>query len=224
MFLTNFFTVEGTAPPTFALWWYLPLQLSFIFLGWLSYKYHQNKTFRHFFIILQIVQIISIYSWYGFNHLGVKESLPLYHCRIAMIGLLLLPNGKLKQFLALMGIAGTFFAFLYPVFDPFDFPHLTIFSFVLGHMALLVNSLNYLFRFYFYDKSWRGDMIILVLFLNAIMVLANKITGGNYGALHETPFMANMPLLVRYLAVTVVILPGMTVVERRIRKISYQLK
>ena len=47
-----------------------------------------------------------------------------------------------------MGVVGTYCALIYPVFDPYEFPHITGFSFLIGHYALLVNSLNVIFNSY----------------------------------------------------------------------------
>ena len=65
-----------------------------------------------------------------------------------MFAVLLLKNSKIKSYFAIMGVVGTYCALIYPVFDPYEFPHITGFSFLIGHYALLVNSLNVIFNSY----------------------------------------------------------------------------
>ncbi len=66
----------------------------------------------------------------------LSESLPFYHCRIAMFVMLLIP-----------GTSSTNSTTLYfeqqqqTLFDPYPFPHVTILSFIIGHVALLGNAL-----------------------------------------------------------------------------------
>ena len=46
----------------------------------------------------------------------LSESLPFYHCRMAMFVVLLLPGqSKYRQYFALLGTFGTLAAFVYPV-------------------------------------------------------------------------------------------------------------
>ena len=48
----------------------------------------------------------------------LSESLPFYHCRMAMFVVLLLPGqSKYRQYFALLGTFGTLAAFVYPVPD-----------------------------------------------------------------------------------------------------------
>ena len=68
---------------------------------------------------------------------------------MAMFVVLLLPGqSKYRQYFALLGTFGTLAAFVYPVPDPYPFPHIAILSFIFGHLALLGNSLVYLLRQY----------------------------------------------------------------------------
>ena len=94
---------------------------------------------------------------------------------------------------------------VYPVFDPYDFPHITSFSFLIGHYALLVNSLVYLMNHY--DKTLlKKYMIVAYTFiLNLFLVGVNQVTGGNYGLLNKTPFIPDAPLWLKYLLVSVIL-------------------
>ena len=144
-----FFTTQTTEPPKFDLFWYISI---FALLGltfYTAYRYREKKAYQRFFQILQAVQLILLYGWYWVNHMPLSESLPFYHCRMAMFVVLLLPGqSKYRQYFALLGTFGTLAAFVYPVPDAYPFPHIAILSFIFGHLALLGNSLVYLLRQY----------------------------------------------------------------------------
>ena len=116
-------------------------------------KNHYNPYIVETFKWIQIIQLVVLYTWYIGFRLPLANSLPLYHCRLAMLAVVFLPdNWRIKQYFALMGVSGAVFALGYPVFDPYDFlPHITSFSFLIAHYALLGNSLVYLMNSY--DKK-----------------------------------------------------------------------
>ena len=101
-----------------------------------------------------------------------------------------------------MGVVGTYCALIYPVFDPYEFPHITGFSFLIGHYALLVNSLNVIFNSYKIHPISQRLIVVATLLLNLGLVIVNQTIGGNYGMLKHTPFIMGTPLLVKYLAVS----------------------
>lgn len=118
--------------------WYVSLFTLLALTIYTAHRYREKKVYQRFFQILQTVQLILLYGWYWVNHMPLSESLPFYHCRMAMFVVLLLPGqSKYKQYFALLGIFGTLAAFVYPVPDAYPFPHITILSFIFGHLALL---------------------------------------------------------------------------------------
>ena len=168
--------------------------------------YHKNPKFVLLFKGIQILQLLALYSWYVGFGIPFSNSLPFYHCRLAMFAVIFLPDKwKSKQYFALLGASGAVFALVSPVFDPYDFPHITSFSFLIGHYALLVNSLVYLMNHY--DKSLlKKYMIVAYTFiLNLFLVGVNQVTGGNYGLLNKTPFIPDAPLWLKYLLVSVIL-------------------
>ena len=168
--------------------------------------YHKNPKFVYLFKGIQILQLLALYSWYVGFGIPFSNSLPFYHCRLAMFAVVFLPDKwKSKQYFALLGASGAVFALVYPVFDPYDFPHITSFSFLIGHYALLVNSLVYLMNHY--DKSLLKKYMIVVytFILNLFLVGVNQVTGGNYGLLNKTPFIPDAPLWLKYLLVSVIL-------------------
>ena len=136
----------------------------------------------------------------------LSESLPFYHCRIAMFVVLLLPGvSKYKQYFALLGTFGTLAAFVYPVPDAFPFPHITILSFIFGHLALLGNSLVYLLGQYDTSLLDFKQILLLTSSLNALIFVVNLVTGGDYGFLTKPPLVGDHGLLINYLVVTLVL-------------------
>ena len=120
-----------------------------------------------------------------------------------MFVVLLTPGvSRVKQYFAVLGTFGTFAAFVYPVPDPYPFPHIAILSFIFGHLALFGNSLIYLLKDY--DASLLDFKRILVITssLNALIFLVNVVTGGDYGFLTKPPLVGDHGLLVNYIVVT----------------------
>ena len=141
------FTTQPTEPPQFDLLWYGSLFTLLAVTVFLAYRYGDKKACQRFFQVLQAVQLILLYGWYLVNQMPLTESLPFYHCRLAMFVVLLTPGvSRVKQYFAVLGTFGTLAAFIYPVPDPYPFPHIAILSFVFGHLALLGNSLIYLLK------------------------------------------------------------------------------
>ena len=197
------FTTQPTEPPQFNLLWYGSLFTLLALTVFLAYRYGEKKACQRFFQILQAVQLIVLYSWYWINQFPLSESLPFYHCRLAMFVVLLTPGvSRVKQYFAVLGTFGTLAAFVYPVPDPYPFPHIAILSFIFGHLALFENSLIYLLKDY--DASLLDFKRILVITssLNALIFLVNVVTGGDYGFLTKPPLVGDHGLLVNYIVVT----------------------
>ena len=197
------FTTHPTEPPQFGFTWFASTFALLFLTIYLAYRYRDNKVCQRFFQIIQAIQLISLYSWYWINQFPLSESLPFYHCRLAMFVVILLPGvSRVKQYFAVLGTFGTLAAFVYPVPDPYPFPHIAILSFIFGHLALLGNSLIYLLKDY--DASLLDFKRILVITssLNALIFVVNLMTGGDYGFLTKPPLVGNHGPLINYLVVT----------------------
>ena len=215
----HFLTTNQTEPPLISALAYSLMMALLLLSIYATIKYHKNPTFIKSMKILQLFQLAILYSWYVGFQLPLANSLPLYHCRLAMFAVVFLPDKwRSKQYFALLGASGSLFALGYPVFDPYDFPHITSFSFLIGHYALLVNSLLYLLNHY--DKTQlKKYMIVLYTFgLNAFLVGVNQITGGNYGLLTRPPFISEYSLLVKYLAVSIILSAALILFDALFKK------
>ena len=151
----------------------------------------------------------------------LSESLPFYHCRMAMFALLFLPNRSVYKFyFALLGTFGSIVAFIYPIFDPYPFPHITILSFIVGHLALLGNCLIYLFRYYHtFSISWQR-VVWTTFLMNAFLLVINMLTKGSYGFLTDPPLVGNHGLLLNYLLVSIVLSAAVCLVSDIFKRVE----
>ena len=198
-----FFTTQATEPPKFDLFWYVSIFTLLALTFYTAYRYREKKAYQRFFQSLQAVQLILLYGWYWINHMPLSESLPFYHCRMAMFVVLLLPGqSKYRQYFALLGTFGTLAAFVYPVPDAYPFPHIAILSFIFGHLALLGNSLVYLLRQYDARLLDVKGIFLMTFALNALIFVVNLVTGGDYGFLTKPPLVGDHGLVANYLIVS----------------------
>ncbi|MGQ9413272.1 YwaF family protein [Streptococcus pluranimalium] len=174
---------------------------------------YKIPAYQTFWKRVQYCQIIALYSWYLLAHFDITEALPFYHCRIATLAILFLPKGKLKTYFAYLGIAGAICALSYPVFDPYPFPHLTILSYVFGHMALLINALTYLYQNNSGIQLSFKDILQITFVMNMVIGLADLILQANYGFLRETPILASQNGVLNVLIVSLVIAILMRMVQ-----------
>ena len=200
------FTTQISEPPQFELHWYIGLLCLLALTFYASYRFRDKVTYQRFIQILQSLQLIVLYSWYWGNQMPLSESLPFYHCRIAMFVMLLIPGtSKYKQYFALLGTFGATAALAYPLFDPYPFPHVTILSFIIGHVALLGNALLYLFKNYEASLLNLKNVTVITFSLNALIGVVNLVVGGDYGFLNKPPLVGNFGQPLNYLIVSSVL-------------------
>ena len=209
------FTTQISEPPQFELHWYIGLLSLLALTFYISYRYRDKVAYQRFIQILQSLQLIVLYSWYWGNQMPLSESLPFYHCRIAMFVMLLIPGtSKYKQYFALLGTFGATAALAYPLFDPYPFPHVTILSFIIGHVALLGNALLYLFKNYEASLLNLKNVTVLTFSLNALIGVVNLVVGGDYGFLNKPPLVGNHGLLANYLIVSSVLVAAISLTAK----------
>lgn len=197
-----FFTSKKTVPPHLGVWYFL-LPTSLVLVAALSIRYASSKRYRDFWYWGQLLQLLIINAWYISARLPLSEALPFYHSRMAMWMILFAPNKTfLKQYFALVGVFGSIMALVYPVFYPFPFPHVSSLNNVFGHWALLANCLIYLVRYYEVEKGDIWKICQMTFGVNAIICLANLLTGGNYGFMSKLPVIGAHGVLLNYLIVT----------------------
>ncbi|MGT2784981.1 YwaF family protein [Streptococcus merionis] len=220
MIIPAFFTTQEALPPVIEPAWCFALIVSLIFLVRLTIQQRNNHRYHRFFIGLQILQLVGLYGWYVLFRLPLSISLPLYHCRMAMFALLLLPKDwRLKQYFALVGLSGAVMAFVHPVLDTYAFPHLTFFSFFLGHYALFVNCLLYLLNDYDSDRLSFQKIILYTGGINLFLLMVNHLTGGDYGLLRNPPFINGSNIWFNFIVVTSVLVLAILALELFFKKV-----
>lgn len=155
----------------------------------------ENRNFELLLGSVLVFQQISLYSWYfSSNYNILTEGLPLYHCRIAILftGLGMLFNkNTLMKFGAYLGIFGSISALLFPGIDPFVFPHITQFSYFIGHIFLLWASLYLLFvKNVGMSKKDFNNALIFVNIYHVLMFILNSNISSNYGYMNTPPIAA----------------------------------
>ena len=201
--MKDFLTTTKTVAPPISILWYAVMIALVLLSIWSSLKYHDNPRFVKAFKWIQIAQLLMLYSWYFGFRIPFTNSLPFYHCRLAMFVVLLLPGvSKTKQYFALLGTFGTIAAFVYPIPDAYSFPHIVILSFIFGHLALLGNSLIYLLNNYDARLLDFKGILILTSLLNGLIFIVNLLTGGDYGFMTKPPLVGDHGLVVNYIIVT----------------------
>ena len=209
------FTTQISEPPQFELHWYIGLLCILAFTFYASYRFRDKVAYQRFIQILQSLQLIVLYSWYWGNQMPLSESLPFYHCRIAMFVMLLIPGtSKYKQYFALLGTFGATAALAYPLFDPYPFPHVTILSFIIGHVVLLGNALLYLFKNYEASVLNFKNVTVITFSLNALIGVVNLVVGGDYGFLNKPPLVGNHGLLANYIIVSSVLVVAISLTAK----------
>lgn len=200
--MIEFFTNHISQAPRLDTGTHLFLFLILLLLIYFSLHLSHKSWYKSLFWWLQFLQVASLYTWYVIMAFPLSESLPFYHCRLAMLFILWGKPGRLKRYFAYLGLFGSLAAFIYPVFDPFAFPHITFFTFVIGHYALAVNCIVYLIS----DKQLKildiQDVVTYTVVMNGFMVVVNYIFGGNYGFLSQTPLFNSKNIAFNFLLVT----------------------
>ena len=152
-----------------------------------------RSRLRWFFILALSIQQTVLYSWYavtGFS--DITESLPLYHCRVAILCTVwgLLTDKKIaKSVGCLWGGAGSIAALLLPNPDPFFLPHFSFWSYFLGHGILLWASLYFLFvEELTLEKSDLTRLLLLSNIFHLAVYFIDRVISANYCYLIAPPF------------------------------------
>lgn len=181
-----------------------PLHLFILFIALVASIFiymikNESKKFELFIGITLIIQQLFLYSWYFIGKFKTfTEGLPLYHCRIAIIfiaiGLVFNKNTFMKIG-SYWGIFGSISALLFPGLDPFSFPHITQFSYFIGHLFLLWGSVYILaVKNICMSKSDFKNILIFTNIYHLSMFIINNIIGSNYGYMNFPPININVHL------------------------------
>ena len=197
-----FFTSQPTSPPRLGVWYFL-LPTSLVVVGVLSVRFAHSKSYQTFWYWGQLIQLLIINSWYLAARLPFSRVFPSiiagWPC-----GLFFWPQREASSnILPSVGVFGSIMALVHPVFYPYPFPHVSSINNVFGHWALLANCLIYLVQSYQVEEGAVWKICQMTFGVNAIIVLANLVTGGNYGFLRRPPVLGDHGLVLNYFIVTV---------------------
>ena len=135
-------------------------------------------------LCLSLCQQFILYSWYiGTGYHLATEGLPLFHCRICMLGLAFAyfaKKEKLVNYFAILGLICGSMACIVVDLDHFVFPHWTNFSYVVGHYLLVFNAFMLVRE---RSKIQVKDIIIITLIMNLFILVADLSLKANYGFL-----------------------------------------
>ncbi|HEM5490548.1 TPA: TIGR02206 family membrane protein [Streptococcus suis] len=203
--MNEFFTNQISNGPHLTLFTHFGLLVLLFILLYLTKRYYTKTWFNRLFWSILLFQVISLYTWYVWAEFPLSENLPFYHCRLAILFLLFARKGDLKLYFSYLGLIGSLVAFIYPVFDHFPFPHLTFFTFVVGHYALAVLCLSYILTEGHQFSLSRRERLSLTVMLHLVMLFVNWLTKGNYGYLTRLPIVNSQVILFNFVLLTLVI-------------------
>ena len=117
------FSTQPTEPPQFDLLWYGSLFTLLALTVFSCLSFMVRKKFVNDFPDFTGRSINSTLRLVFGKSDAFDRKSTLYHCRLAMFIVLLLPGvSRVKQYFAVLGTFGTLAAFVYPVPDPYPFP------------------------------------------------------------------------------------------------------
>lgn len=174
-----------------------PIHIFILLIAMLGCRYllkkgKKNSKVEKLIGSILIFQQVTLFTWYiSSNYNVLKEGLPLYHCRIAiwLLGIGFIFNkDTLKRIGSVWGLVGSLAALTYPCLDPFIFPHITQFTFFIGHLFLLWGSVYCLYvERIVINKSNYKTLLVFTNVYHVLMYILNQILGSNYGYMRISP-------------------------------------
>lgn len=190
--MSNFFATNAIYEPMklFSIEHIIGLIICFILqFVVLRYAKKDNKWLCKTLSILIIIEECFNFGWLfkaGARFLLIR-GLPLWHCSVAMILLIIASfnnNEKLLKLGSYFGFIGSLCALIFPgslLNYHFSFPHIVHISHFSAHLyLLLVSSYNLFIRKIGMTKQDYKFAMIVVLIFNIIMSIYNAIMGTNY--------------------------------------------
>ena len=194
------------------------LRLSLVLVIFLAYKSkHKTKLLKPA-LILGLCGQILLFSWYvGNNTLFIKEGLPLFHCRISAIMMVvayLIQDDKLMRYFAWMGLIGAIIAFTFPDPSKYLWPHVTNLTYIANHLLLGFCGMSILST----RKSTLKlkHTLLTTSIMNIAIMTVNLILHTNYGYLVQFPQTIPVRFTphVTFLIMTLIITSLITIAEK----------
>lgn len=139
-----------------------------------------------------LLEVALLYGWYilaGAFTLG--DGLPLYICRTAIIAIILgltTKSPSIRSLAVYWGTLGGTLALLLPVLYPMHFPHITNFTYFVGH-TIMIWSVTYIQAVEGFQLSGRGLLTSLAFtnIFNLGVFWLNPRINGNYSYFETAP-------------------------------------
>ena len=181
--------------------------MSLIIIGFLIYVIYvlkdmlkgakEEKIYSSILGIILIVHQISLYYWYVDNNkLSLRESLPLYLCRISLVLSILMIFTKSREIFDILyfwGLGGAGIALLFHDTSLFTFPHYIFIQFFVSHGGILISIFFMIFVHNYFPtlaslkRTFKWNIIYFI-----ITIPLNYLINSNYSYLRCKP---NFPLL-----------------------------
>lgn len=166
--------------------------LIYTILSFKEYMVENDEKIRYAMAFIMFSQQMALYSWYLTNGVfSLKESLPLYTCRIAillMIVMLIKPRQWIFDITYFWGLLGAVIAFITPDTSTFSFPHLMFIQYFVGHGFLLASIVymlvikSYRIRFNSLKRAFRVTLGYIIC-----IIPINFLVNGNYSYMRFKP-------------------------------------
>lgn len=198
------------------------LRLSLVLVIFLAYKLkHKTKLLKPA-LLLGLCGQILLFAWYAGNHtLFIKEGLPLFHCRISAIMMLIayiLHNEKIMRYFAWLGLIGAIISFAFPDPSKYLWPHVTNLTYISNHLLLGFCGVSILST----QKSSLKfkDTLMITSIMNAEIMTVNLLLHTNYGYLVHFPQTVPVRFIPKFtfLIMTLIITSLITIAEKTHKK------
>lgn len=198
------------------------LRLSLVLVIFLAHKLkHKTNLLKPALFVGLFGQIVLL-AWYAGNHtLLIKEGLPLFHCRISAIMMVvayLIQDDKLMRYFAWMGLIGSIIAFTFPDPSKYLWPHVTNLTYIANHLLLGFCGMSILSTRQTTLKLKHS--LIITTIMNALIMTVNLIIHTNYGYLVQFPQSVPVKFTpkVTFLIMTLIITSLITIAEKTYNK------
>lgn len=198
------------------------LRLSLVLVIFLAYKLKHKTNLLKPALFVGLFGQILLFAWYAGNHtLFIKEGLPLFHCRISAIMMLIayiLNNDKLMRYFAWLGLIGAIISFAFPDPSKYMWPHVTNLTYIMNHLLLGFTGALIISSHKSHIKIKNALMITSIM--NAVIMTVNLILHTNYGYLVQFPQSVPVKFTpkVTFLIMTLIITSLITIAEKTHKK------
>lgn len=157
-------------------------------------KTEKGRKYKLALVLTLVAVQVANYSWFILSgNFTISDSLPLYTCRVAIYAMILtfITKNEVSETISIYwGIFGGIFGNLLPVLYFYHFPHITNFTYFLGHAAI-VWSVVWFIAVTGYTFS-RKNLVRMLAITNIFCIFINWFdfkVNGNYSYFTFSPVL-----------------------------------